>query len=201
MVAPRNRSRKTVVYGIEMRYAAVALSAVSGLGHILVGRCLRGVVLFFLFGFFLNCLVIAPFVMEGSSGRVMTGALLAMIVVWMFSMWDIVRIVFLRHRSAIRERKRPLFQQALTNYVRGRHDEARAALLKILDLDHDDHDAHFQLGMVLASMGDAAGARRHYSMSLSLDDGQKWRWEVSREVTALRAEEAVTPQGGSGHTA
>ena len=63
-------------------------------------------------------------------------------------------------------------------------DEARAALLKAIDLDDDFADGHFHLGETMVELGDLAAARRHLRRYLALESSGPWA-ELARQKLTL----------------
>ncbi|MBI3270849.1 MAG: tetratricopeptide repeat protein [Planctomycetes bacterium] len=171
-----------------MKVFAVLLSVLPGLGHILLGRCRRGLVLFTVFAVLVNFWVVAPVLWQGGPPPVeRPGLFAAAALVWLYSMLDAMRLVYWRERAGVVTRKKHLFLEALAAYVRNDLEGARRRLKRVLRLDRDDPTAHFYLGMVYQGEGKRWRARRCYKRSLALDETKKWRWEISTALEEMKA--------------
>ncbi|MBI5368890.1 MAG: tetratricopeptide repeat protein [Planctomycetes bacterium] len=171
-----------------MKILAILLSVLPGLGHILLGRCVRGLVLFTAFAFFANAWGVAPYVWPAGDEPVSRpGLLAAAAVIWLYTMLDAMRIVYWRERASLARRKKNLFHDALVDYMKGDLRAARRVLRRVLRLDRDDPNAHFLLGIVYQGEGKRWRARRALKRSLVLDESRRWAWEVSRALEELKA--------------
>lgn len=68
------------------------------------------------------------------------------------------------------QKKAELFQKADQLYQQGKHSEARLEYQKIIDIDPDDVEANFQMGLVMESMQDWRAAASLYKRVLELDE-------------------------------
>ncbi|MBI2924023.1 MAG: hypothetical protein HYY18_23445 [Planctomycetes bacterium] len=164
------------------KLAALTGFAIPGAGHVFLGRCCRGLVLFFWFAFFLNGSAVAP-VFESLGARIdPRGFLAAAGLIWLYSVLDLLRILIWRNRKALEEKKRERFLSAFSFYLKGEYGRARAKLRNVLGMDRDDPDAHFHIAMTYKREGMKRLARRHFRRALSVDPFRKWGEEVKREL-------------------
>ncbi|MBI3096839.1 MAG: hypothetical protein HYY93_01130 [Planctomycetes bacterium] len=179
------------------------LALIPGLGHIAIGRCFRGVLLFFGFTFFVNGFIIAPFLWHGDGfGRDISVALAcAGSVYWLYATLDFFRIAYWRGLQSVRDSKRRLFLDALTHYLRNDLAAARRELRSILRLDSDDADAYFHLAMTYKAMGARWRARRCLALCRTKDANGKWLHQIREELTDLRRRKRRPASGVSGHGA
>lgn len=78
-----------------MKILAIALSIIPGIGHIVIGRYIRGIIFFFIFSFFLNGIFIGLYLYEGKASEKMaiikiSGA--CALLIWIYSMYNIYRL-------------------------------------------------------------------------------------------------------------
>lgn len=185
-----------------MKAWAVVFSLVPGLGHIVLGRCVRGLLLFFLFTTFLNGLLLWPAISgESYARKSQAGFLAAAGLLWLYAVLDAFRIAYWRKRRSLRKRKLQHLRTGLGHYLRDEWDLAREEFRQILRKDRDDPDAHFHLGMVYKAEGRWRAARRHLRRSVYVDELGKWRHEVAEELEdmkRLKAEKNGRPQSPDG---
>jgi tetratricopeptide (TPR) repeat protein len=164
------------------RIAACLGFVVPGAGHVILGRSARGLWLFFWTCFFANAALIAP-LFHVWGGRIdRRGCLVGAVLIWLYSVLDLLRLLVWRHRKKIQEKKREKLLSAFGFYLRGEYARSRGRLKQVLQMDRDDVDAHFHMGMVYKREGMPRLARKHFKLSLSLDPRRKWEEEVKREL-------------------
>lgn len=163
------------------------LALIPGLGHIAIGRCFRGVLLFFGFTFFVNGFIIAPVLWHDGFGRDISVALAcAGSIYWLYATLDFFRIAYWRGLQSVRDSKRRLFLDALTHYLRNDLAAARRELRTILRLDSDDADAYFHLAMTYKAMGARWRARRCFALCRTKDSHGKWSHQIRDELVDLK---------------
>lgn len=164
-----------------MRHVTAFLSIVPGLGHIYIGRCLKGVFLFMLFALFIDAAYIVPFLFSPET-RVVRGTLVAAAIVWFYTFSDVVRLTYLANTERKLKRKNELFATGVRQFLRGEYEPARDTFHQVLRLNRYDPDAHFYIGMAFKSLGKPYKARKHLKNALSYDDTKKWNFEVLQEL-------------------
>lgn len=173
---------------MAMRIAANVFSIVPGLGHVVLGRCGRGVVLFFLFVFFLNLTQLAPYVVsEISVPRTARGSLVAAGLVWAYALMDIIHITYWRRRKAFLKKKRRLYSEVHGAYVGNRLDEARSLLKRLVRMDPEEPAGHFYLGIVYRDLGRYWRARIRFKQALWVDPKKAWKTNVQHQLAILKA--------------
>lgn len=166
---------------------ATLMAVIPGWGHIVLGRCFRGVLLFFGFTVLANGVFIAPHLWTDGFGRDIAVALAcAGTVYWLYAALDFIRIAFWRQLQSVRESKKRLFRDALTHYLRNDLSACRRELRTILRLDVDDADAYFHLGMCYKAMGARWRARRCFALCRAKDPDGKWAYQIREEIVDLR---------------
>jgi len=166
--------------------------ALPGCGHIAAGRHLKGLLLFFLFGFAADGVLygqakafLRP---DQPTPTVCTLALLLGIGLWAYALADTVALVRRTRRVAASASVADAHvRQALVAYLANDLDAASAALRAALRLDPTDADALFYLGVVLARTGRPRHARRFLRRCLRWDRESKWEAEAQAQLRALEA--------------
>jgi tetratricopeptide (TPR) repeat protein len=182
--------------------------ALPGCGHIAAGRHLKGLLLFFLFGFAVDGVLygqakafLRP---DQPTPTACTVALFLGIGLWGYALADTVALVRRAGRVAASASVADAHvRQALVAYLANDLDAASAALRSALRLDPTDADTLFYFAVVLAHTGRPRHARRFFRRCLRWDREGKWEAEVQAQLRALDAGGPVIapphphPPGGS----
>lgn len=179
------------------RSLALILSLVPGWGHVYFGRETLGLIIFTLFavaGFgFLNGL----FLYLGSWGSFLIVSSAVLFVLVATGSWvDILRITSSRQVSAEEASREAHLRRGTEAYLQGDLTQAGTLLRACVRADPFDIEALFRLGVVCARSGDLLHARTCFRRTLKHDPEEKWRWEVGRELEALKKSMALLPTGG-----
>ncbi|MFH0964457.1 MAG: hypothetical protein V2A58_10655 [Planctomycetota bacterium] len=172
-----------------MRVVYVVLTILfPGLGHLVKGEHLKGVVLGICFALpFSGFLVSWAVYTEAFHPAFEIVCLCLFAAVWIVAIIDIARRVYFVDESATLKEKERLFREGVEAYLRGDFNRAEEALHALLRVDHDDPDGYFHLAMVFKEKGDLERARKALRRCRSVDDADKWAWEVQREEALLGA--------------
>lgn len=164
----------------KANFTHVILGIIPGIGHISVGRCLKGVVLFLFFVIFVNAVFVCRFTprLDGSDEMV-KGCIACALIIWAYSFLDVFKIAVWNKRPWIRPSKKKLFEEGMRHYLCDEFSQAKQKFQRILRLDDEDVDAHFLLGLAMMRLGNRRRAVRCFKRALSLDETRKWEWEVS----------------------
>lgn len=167
-------------------FVIAATIAFPGLGHVIKGESFKGCVFAVSFSVPLWNFLLWTYVWTMTfDQRFSTVCLVFVVGVWALALFDIVkRTYFTNHEELEREKER-LLRDAIVSHLRGEGEDAEAALVTALKLDREDPDVYFHLGAVLKSMDQKERARRAFRKSLSIDDNEKWRWEVETELARM----------------
>ena len=157
-----------------------------GLGHIVKGEPFKGAVFAIAFSLPLQGFLYSSYVWT----RLLADwfpivCLCLLIAVWGLAFYDIIRRTYFTDHQEIAREKARLFRSALISYLRGENEEAEATLTAALKFDREDPDLYFHLGAVLRSMGEKERAKRAFRKCISVDDNEKWRWELESELANL----------------
>jgi hypothetical protein len=166
----------------------VILSAVvPGLGHLLTRRYLKGVVLALVFTTSAELFLLARFWWPSEAGVGLAWASVAVAAaVWIYALGDAVSAS--RHAGeAFVGRKDDLLRRAQVAWLKRDNAEAEALLRRLLAMDERDVEGWIHLGKVLKSSGKDAEARRCFRAARNLDGSERWRWELERELTGVKA--------------
>ena len=178
---------------MAMRIAANLFSVVPGLGHVVLGRTGRGVVLFFLFVLFLNVFLLAPYlVAEAGVPRTARGSLVAAGLVWAYAWMDVIHITYWRLRKAFLKKKPRLYCEVHGAYVGNRLDEARSLLKRLVRMDPEEPAGHFYLGIVYRDLGHYWRARTRFKQALWVDPKKAWKPNVLHQLAILKAMRRAT---------
>ncbi|MCK4909362.1 MAG: hypothetical protein KAS70_05640 [Planctomycetes bacterium] len=162
----------------------LSLLPLPGLGQIIMGRYFRGTVFFLSFVILVDlAFIIFPTLWGPAEARQLSNLLILIaLFIWAYNIFDIIRIVYWRERASLQERKKDLFREGLTLYLRNDLHEARKIFSRILKLDRDDPDAIFYLGVIARYLDQPRRAARLFQRCLSLDETEKWRWEINEHL-------------------
>ncbi|MBI4575210.1 MAG: hypothetical protein HY722_02990 [Planctomycetes bacterium] len=171
--------------------ACVLLTAVTGLGHIALGRTRRGLVLFALFAFSANGVFVAAYLWQDAPGegltadRILVASALATGLVWGYGWVDIVQRTLLHDAARARRLREEGFRSAVAHYLGGRLDPAREVLRTLLGAEPRDADVLFRLAQVEGAAGRRRAQLRALRRCRRADLEGKWRWEVARSMECL----------------
>jgi len=158
----------------------VASMILPGAGQVVIGRSLRGLSIFAVFGLAMDGVVLGLYgpVFGASADRLVMGAGLSAILLWCYSLYDVWRRTFGRMREGLQTEKAKHFRSGMVHYLSRELDEAAPDFRFVLRLDDEDLDALFYLAMTLHHAGRYRRARRLFRRCLALDDSEKWRDEI-----------------------
>ncbi len=175
-----------------LRIAANVLTLIPGLGHVVLGRCGRGVLLFFGFVLFLNGSLLAPYLYSGKQvDRASRGSLVAAGLIWAYAVMDVFNITYWRRRRGFLRKKKRLYFAVHRAYAGRQLEEARGLLKRLLRMDPEDPASHYWLGLVYRDMGQIWRARKRFKQALWVDPEKKWRLHVQHQLARLRASRAL----------
>ncbi|HVY62250.1 MAG TPA: hypothetical protein VHF22_11390 [Planctomycetota bacterium] len=166
---------------------AIALSAVTGLGHVYLGRYVQGVVLFALFATAANGVLLGA-LWQGPAARTITLASeVALVAVWVTGLASALRLTVFTDREKLRACRDERIREGLVHYLK---DELRPALESFeaacaCDVDRCDVDVLFHLGVIESRLGNRRRAERYFRRCLAWDPDAKWRAEVTEELARL----------------
>ncbi len=108
------------------------------------------------------------------------------LILWLFSVLDVFRRTSPRRLRRIEEEKAVLLREGMIAYLRGQLEAAEHSFRACLRLDNQEVEALVRLGIVAARLGWNHRARRTLRRARALDLEEKWRWEIERELQAVR---------------
>jgi hypothetical protein len=174
---------------------AIGLSVVSGLGHIYLGRPTAGVVYFALFAAAANGLIVAALWIgpEARTIAQVSGAALAL--VWLAALASAVRLSAMTDREALCLERSERLREGIVAGLRGDHRAALAAFETAArcDIDGDDADVQFHLGLAALRLGDERRAERAWRFCVHGCLEGRFRFEIERERAKLRAASGGEP--------
>src|SRR3954471_1683151 len=159
---PSGRSRS-----MPRRLWISALSIWPGLPQIWSGQEVLGLILAALFAATLNLAIVASGLWTealppGFPAFLVCAAALTWLASLGYTLWWVWRCHPERHKLEIDR----LYREAVEHYLRGRWNESRRGLEKVLALDETDADALMQLGMLFARTGQKSLARQAFRQCL-----------------------------------
>ncbi len=170
-----------------MKFAAIALSVVPGLGHVIYRRIGKGLVLFFFFCAFINTALMVPFYTDGPDARPwILGAGLSAALLWLYGMGDILWSTLWLDSEEVQERKWVIFDLALARYAEQDYGQARDAIQEFLAIDPYDPRAWFYLGLAHRGLGQLGRAKHAFRKCQSLDHDRLWHEKVVEELQNLK---------------
>lgn len=179
--------------------APILLSAAfPGIGHIAAGKALRGILLFFLFGFAVDgwvysqaAGVLPPEQTPLSVPTLRNGSLALGAVLWAFAVLDTLGIALRRRRIAAKaEVADGHIRRALVAYLRSDYQGALKELRSARRIDDQDPDTFFHLGVVYACLGQRRKARNALHRCIRYDHDGKWDTQAQDQLQALDAHAA-----------
>ena len=173
--------------GRPMRAHYVVITILfPGLGHILKGEHLNGVVISICWSLPLQGFLYSTFVWTDLFHPAFSTVSLALLAgIWILSIVDISRRLYFVDENATAREKDRLFRESSEAYLKGDLNRAEEALGAMLKLDREDADGHFHLAMILKAKGETEKARRALRRCRSVDDSDKWGWEIEKEQSLL----------------
>jgi len=163
-----------------------ALTVWPGLPQIWSGQEVLGLTLATLFALSLNVFLVSRFIWTEAFPVGFSGACLTLAVCgWLGGCGYTLWWVWSRHPEGHRPEIDRLFRDATDSYLRGKYQEARRQLERIVEMDDNDADALMQLGTLFVRTEQPALARRTFRQCLELEGGAKWRWEIQQMLDRL----------------
>ena len=165
-----------------------------GLGHFLIGRFVRGLVIWLVY----MCSALGAIACGLTGGGPLSHnapfvvLMLISAACWVYAVVNIVDVTFGSEESTSEECDEH-FRQGVTHYLRGELVRAKKEFQKALSLNRRDLEARLHLGMVYAAEGRYHHARRAFKRCLALDHDGKWHWELQRELRRLNQRSCVSP--------
>ena len=183
---------------------AMVLSALPGAGHYYLDRYLMGALLFGAFVTAVNGIFLGSTLQSSSTHpeTLKTVSMVALVLVWLLSVVHTFKQSYGTDRKSLRERRGLLLRSALVDYVRDDLEDSAKKLESAIELDVDwqDPDPLFHLGVVMLRLAEqraartlkegARAARRRsqwaFRTCLTRDKENKWRTEIARESKRMR---------------
>ena len=168
-------------------WVAIALSLVAGLGHVYLRRYVQGVLLFALFAVAANGVLLGA-LWEGPEARTISFASeVFLVAVWVAGFASVLRLTVFTDREKLRERRDEKIREGLVHHLKEEHLLAKICFEEACacDVDRDDVDVLFHLGVVEARLGNRRRALRYFKRCLAWDPARKWRAEVKEELARL----------------
>ena len=165
----------------------VLLSGIAGLGHLVIGRSRRGLVLFVLATSAWNLAllsVIAPSAPLGSWTAKL--GLAAGIFVTVYALFDIWRIAVYARWPRVRQHREDLLRQGITHYLRHDFPKARRCLDQILDIDPADPVARLYLASLERRAAHHKKAIHHARRALGANPRNPFHPEIEREIALAK---------------
>ena len=192
-----------------MNARVVALSLVTGLGHVYLRHYVRGAIFFALWATALNGIFLGNVIESNKAfGQTLVHVSVpAAIVIWIAGLAHAYIISYGTDRERLRTERQKLFREGLLAYLRDELDHAAFALAQAVerDVDWEDSDILFHLGVVelrRAEKSFLAGERptaertrarglRALRSCLARDEKKKWRAEI--DIERARAKSPPRP--------
>jgi hypothetical protein len=168
-------------------WLAIALSAVAGLGHVYLRRYVQGVVLFALFATAANGVLLGALWQGPEARTISLASEVALVAVWVAGLASVLRLTVFTDREKLRERRDEKIREGLVHYLKDEYGPALASFEEACacDVDRDDVDVLFHLGVVESRLGNRRRAARYFRRCLAWDPREKWRAEVKDEMARL----------------
>ena len=161
---------------------------VPGIGQAINGRYVRSVALLIAAGVGLDMAILGAFLFSGDSAQKFTGIGLAVFgIAWLLSL-----VEMFHHKTTYDPRKlEPLLIQHLRNaqnyFLASKFDEAIDELKALLKKSPRDIEGRLYLAAVYVEMGERKKAMAQYAKVMALDENEKWKWQVNRDMKELNA--------------
>ncbi|MDZ7815047.1 MAG: tetratricopeptide repeat protein [Planctomycetota bacterium] len=134
-----------------------------------------------------NVALLGALVYSGGSGdNLFTWGSAAYGLLWLASLAE---VLYYQHAFDPR-RSEPTnlihLRKGIALYLAGDNAAAEEEFKAIIRRSPDDLEAHLYLAGVYREMKDIKKAERYYKKVLLLDEPGKWKWQVEREIRALK---------------
>lgn len=168
-------------------YLALLLSLVPGLGHLILARSRRGLLLFLAGsgGWNLALVSYAGPVPPLGDWTFRTGVIIG-VAVTAFAVIDLFRIGVYARWTRVRHRRREFLRQGIRCYLRQDFPAARGYLDRLLDLDSGDATARLYLASLERRAGRMDRALRHARKALRANPRNRFHPELEREIEMVR---------------
>ena len=161
----------------------IATVVMPGMGHLLLRRYLKGVVLAGLFAASADVFLMSVFLWQTSvTSPLSLASLGTMIGAWMYAITDVIPALNALRQKDLQEHKDELLKRAQVAWLRDEFADAERLLREILHLDERDIEAWVHLGKVLKACGRGQEARKCFRSALNLDGSEPWRWTLMTEL-------------------
>ena len=160
--------------------ALLASLFLPGAGQLLLGRSLRGLSIAAVWGLVADGVILGfygPFVGPWTDSLVAGSGILG-ILVWSYSLYDVWHRGFGRFRESVRIEIYKHFRTGLVHFLGRDYAAAAHEFRFVLNLDDEDVDALFYLGLSAKEMGNAPRSRRLLKKCQALDTSGKWKTEI-----------------------
>ena len=169
--------------GPRPQWVALGFGVIPGLGHLVLGRARRG--WYFFFGVTLaanvallsRIVALPPF----GAGSFQVAAVTAA-AVWLYSLFDLVRLAIVARLPGARARRREVLAAARGQVRRNELAAAREGLDALLDLDPGDSAVRRYLAAVERRSGHPERALRHAKKALAASPGNPEKAALLREI-------------------
>ncbi len=180
---------------MKRRKLALLLSVLlPGLGHVVLGRCLFGVLLAFFYALCLELLLVKTFVwpFELASSYIWgCGGLAA--AIWAGALGWVIVLTRVEV-SAPEERREELLKEGMKLLLEEELASAEEKLRELVHLEPEDVEAYLYLGSVYEAQGEPKLARNCFKTCLNLDRKRYWKEFLDSHLKELRA--AISNRSG-----
>lgn len=172
---------------MKMLARAILLSMMlPGLGHVLLGRPVKGMLLACAFTVCISLAVLrALFVQPAMLDAGFLCVTAAALGLWLGALWGMLRVALRPLAKLASPDLDDRFREGIRHYLTGDLKRAERTFHGLLSMDPADADAHLRLGLVYKAQGKPKQARRCLKRCTAFDPEGKWRDEVARELAAL----------------
>jgi len=174
----------------------ILLSVVlPGTGHIAIGKTLKGLLIFFCFGFAVDgwvysqaARVLPPEHSVLSIPALRRGSIALGALLWAFATFDMARLALRRRRLLAKaDVADGHIRDALVAHLRNDSEAALQELRAARRINDQDPDAFFHLGVLYASRGERKKARKALLRCIRYDHEGKWDTHAQQQLRALEA--------------
>lgn len=161
----------------------IATVIMPGMGHLLLRRYLKGVVLAALFAASADVFLLSVCLWHASlTSALPMVSLVISVVAWVYAVVDILPALKALRQKDLQERQDALLKRAQVAWLRNELAEAERLLREMLRMDERDIEAWVHLGKVLKASGNPVEARRCFQSALNLDGSEPWHWTLKTEL-------------------